>query len=204
MLFKMADGDINRVKVLCDFCNSKAVNKRLRCANCLKWYHNSCATKKSKDCCEKPCLQADIQDLSKRGKDDLQDEHEEIKELQIQIDTLKIENGFLTETNINQKRRISQLEMEVERLKVSRSNSPVKVGNASEPGVDYTNIETIVEAAIQKSLSNVNKQLLEIQNVLEKQIAGAKSFIKFDSRDEDHLLSHKNDEHQKTALNKKT
>ncbi|VEN40347.1 unnamed protein product, partial [Callosobruchus maculatus] len=48
--------DKNAAKVSCEFCKGTAVFARVKCANCLQFYHNSCAEKAVQKCCEKQQL----------------------------------------------------------------------------------------------------------------------------------------------------
>ncbi|KAG5877451.1 hypothetical protein JTB14_027880 [Gonioctena quinquepunctata] len=49
----MAGNEVDCVRELCFFCNSSAVNKKVKCCNCQVVFHNSCAKKSRKKCCDK-------------------------------------------------------------------------------------------------------------------------------------------------------
>lgn len=49
---KMAAGNDELSAPVYKFCKSRVVNRKVKCKNCATYFHTSCATKKSKKCCE--------------------------------------------------------------------------------------------------------------------------------------------------------
>lgn len=54
----MADGENVDSLPTCKFCKKSAINKRVKCKNCATYFHNSCATKKTRKCCDNESLSA--------------------------------------------------------------------------------------------------------------------------------------------------
>lgn len=114
-------------KVLCNFCKSGAVNKRVQCKNCKVFYHNSCAVKSTKKCCDDQHLESVIEEKRKSsildaidGESNMDDEGE-TSYLKVIISELRSKIHLLEE---NKKLWMEKAKYLEEKLKLQERGKP--------------------------------------------------------------------------------
>lgn len=143
----MAGGE-SAENVLCYFCKSKAVTKRVKCENCSTFFHNSCAAKTNKKCCENPVLKGE-KPKNNQGKIDLEDDEffdagrmddvicnkdVEIKYLKLLVAEMTSKNKLLEENQALLKEKIKKYEeREKNKNKEKHGNTGNGKGQVSPP-----------------------------------------------------------------------
>lgn len=113
--FKMAESDIC-MKELCNYCKRKASKRVIKCPNCDRIYHKSCANRVT--CCEVNLMEQKIEEINVTGEENEDEEVLSISnELLMENQELKQINKKLSEEIIQLKQTVKDVQKENDRYR---------------------------------------------------------------------------------------
>lgn len=161
----MADDEGVNLNVLCSFCKKPAVNKKVKCLNCLAVFHNSCSNKKTKKCCDK-------QDYIEEKIIEITEDHDSL-DLSSDEKSFAWENKVLKDMNIDLrenikllKEKIGNLETENRKLKELVGKEKQETLNSNEELINIIHIMKIkFENNFESLAGKINSLDLKINKI---------------------------------------
>lgn len=148
----------NKEKTECCFCKKPAINKKVRCINCNKYFHQSCSIKKTKNCCEKQNFEEInliITPINEEPDNILNDPQSE--------NVITRENKILKEINNELREHIKLLKEKVINLEAENAEYKERHYNKNKPTQkieeEHTSLSEIVKSTCEKQLKSVKEQI---------------------------------------------
>lgn len=167
----MSESDSDNLGVSCGFCKKPAINKKVKCTNCMQVFHSSCSIKKTKKCCDKQSYLEEQKTLStdETELNTLSDELN-VKPVTNEIQILKGMNSDLRVNIKLLKEKIANLEEENFNLKEEINKNQEQIPTSQDTIIKLINKTIKIELEnnlkpFKTEINNLNKKINKLEEI---------------------------------------